>query len=348
MLRPTTAGLLRRPGNPGTKGKLLAKSLEAYLLALETINRLTITYRIETFCTLSCNAWELLLKAKILDDTRQRASIYYPAQTGQPARSLSLRDCLQRVFPNDRDSTRRNVERVEELRDAAIHLFISEVPKDILGLLQACVLNYHHCLSEWFGVVLSERIPIGMMTIVFDASPERLDLSNAVMRRRLGRQAADYLIELTRQLQTEHEAGRAPQFSVQIEYKLAIQKNPQDAALVAVTDPGGTPTALIEMPRDPARMWPFRQGNLVDHLNANGRLPRQITRYDIQAIDLAHSTKGRWEWFYQGSARGSPGQYSRAYADWIEDRSAQDAAFLTNCRERLRAHLRARRNSSAS
>lgn len=48
MSRPLTAGLLHRPGNPGTKGRLLAKSVEAYLLALETINRLTVTYRVET------------------------------------------------------------------------------------------------------------------------------------------------------------------------------------------------------------------------------------------------------------------------------------------------------------
>jgi hypothetical protein len=62
-MHPLTGGLLRRRGNPGTKGRLLGKSLEAYLLALETINRLTITYRVETFCALACNAWELLLKA---------------------------------------------------------------------------------------------------------------------------------------------------------------------------------------------------------------------------------------------------------------------------------------------
>lgn len=80
MTRPMTAGLLRRKGNPGTKGKLLAKSVEAYLLALETINRLTITYRVETFCALVCNAWEVLLKAKIIEDTGARTAIYYPSK----------------------------------------------------------------------------------------------------------------------------------------------------------------------------------------------------------------------------------------------------------------------------
>ena len=55
-------------GNPGLKGRLVDKSVEAYILALETINRLSIKYRLEAFCYLLCNAWELLLKAKILED----------------------------------------------------------------------------------------------------------------------------------------------------------------------------------------------------------------------------------------------------------------------------------------
>ena len=50
------------------KARLVDKSIEAYVLALETINRLSIQYRLESFCYLFCNAWELLLKAKILDD----------------------------------------------------------------------------------------------------------------------------------------------------------------------------------------------------------------------------------------------------------------------------------------
>jgi len=35
-----------RRGNPGLCGKLLDKSVEAYILALETINRLSIQYRV--------------------------------------------------------------------------------------------------------------------------------------------------------------------------------------------------------------------------------------------------------------------------------------------------------------
>ena len=76
------------------KKHLVDKSFEAYILALETINRFTIQYRLETFCYLICNAWESLLKAKILDD---KGKIDKRGREGQ---TLSLRECLKRVMPN--------------------------------------------------------------------------------------------------------------------------------------------------------------------------------------------------------------------------------------------------------
>lgn len=346
--RPMTAGLLRRRGNPGTKGKLLGKSVEAYLLALETINRLTITYRVETFCTLICNAWELLLKAKVLEDTADRKAIYYASQPGESRRSLSLSDCLNRTFLDERDSTRRNLERVQDLRDASIHLFISDVPKDVLGLLQACVLNYHRCLSEWFDVTLSDRVPLGMMTIVFDTSPEQLDLGDPVMRRRLGKDAADYLLSLTDELRAEHDShGYAPEFSVEIKYGLYIQKRSEGASVVAVTGDEGSPARIVRMAKDPSETFPYRQKELLDELTARLGPLQRITLGDIQAVVAAERVKDRPDWFYQGKVKGSPGQYSRRFVDWFVGRCHQDPAFLQESRARRRLLLARRKDTSA-
>ena len=51
-----------RRGNPGLRGRLREKSVEAYILALETINCLSRKYRVETFTYLLCNAWKRMLK----------------------------------------------------------------------------------------------------------------------------------------------------------------------------------------------------------------------------------------------------------------------------------------------
>ena len=214
---------MKRRGNPGLKGRLLDKSIEAYILALETINRLSIQYRVETFCYLICNAWELLLKARILDTDRKPNSIFYKKERGKRQRSLSLRDCLNRSIPDRKDPVRRNIERIEDLRDEATHLVISQVPREVLGLFQACVINYHRRLGEWFDVSLSDRVPVGMMTIVYDVGPDGFDLNNKRLRRKLGRAAVEFLggycSEINRELD---QLQRSNQFAIGIEYKSVL------------------------------------------------------------------------------------------------------------------------------
>lgn len=164
------------------------------------------------------------------------------------------------MYPDERGATRRNIERLKELRDEAVHLFIAEVPQEVLGLLQACVLNYYSAISTWFGVTLTDRIPVGMMTIVFDISPERFDLSNALMRRQLGKDATDYLISLTDDLRSEYEdLGQAHEFSVQVKYDLPVVKSVDDAAALVASGADGIPTRYLKVAKDPSQQFPYRQ-----------------------------------------------------------------------------------------
>jgi hypothetical protein len=135
-----------------------------------------------------------------VDTLKTRESIYYNKNESDSGvrRTLSLRDALAKVVPNESDPCRRNLERVVELRDDATHFVISEVPRDVLLLFQACVINYHKKLNEWFSVSLGDRITVGMMTIVYDLSPSGFDLNSAVIQRRLGKDVARYLVLLCR------------------------------------------------------------------------------------------------------------------------------------------------------
>lgn len=46
---------------------LLEKSKEAFVMAIEIYNKPTIRYRVEGFSFFICNAWELMLKAHIIN-----------------------------------------------------------------------------------------------------------------------------------------------------------------------------------------------------------------------------------------------------------------------------------------
>ena len=76
---------------------MLEKSEEAFLMSIEGYNKPTIKYRLEGFAFFICNAWELLLKAKML---RDGISIYFKDKQN---RTLSLSNCVSHIFTNEKD-----------------------------------------------------------------------------------------------------------------------------------------------------------------------------------------------------------------------------------------------------
>ncbi len=325
----------RKRGNPGLKGRLLDKSLEAYILSLETINRLAVKYRVENFAYLLCNAWELLLKAKILDDTNDRRTIYYPRENGKRPRTLALRDCLKKLFLNEKEPMRRNIERVAELRDEATHLVLGQVPKDVLALFQASVLNYHNRLVEWFGVSLSDRVSVGMMTIVYDFSPEEFDLKNPILRRRIGREAAQYLTEFQAEIRQEFEDLSKPaEFSIDIGYRLALVKKPDTADIVLTSGASGIQTRVVEVPKDPGRTHPHRQKEVTAQINSALGGACRINQHDFQCVIKTYEVKKRPEFYYKGTVQGSPSQYSREFVEWLLREYGNDNTFFVKARRK--------------
>jgi len=326
-----------RRGNPGLKGQLLDKSIEAYILSLETINRLSVKYRIETFAYLICNAWELLLKAKIIDDAKNRKAIFYPKKRGDPLRSLSLRDCLRKVIPDENDPTRRNLECVVELRDEAVHLIISQVPKSVLALFQSCVLNYHKRLVDWFGISLSGRISVGMMTIVYDFSPEQFDLTSPILRRQLGREVVEYLAGFQTGVTQEFERlNKSAEFSIDINYKLALVQKTGEADIVLTKGESGLTTNIIEVAKDPSRTHPYRQKEATEQVNNSLGGATRIPQYEMQCVVNVYGIKKRPEFYYKGTVKGSPAQYSPAFIAWLLKEYEKDNDFFKKARQKAK------------
>lgn len=71
---------------------LIQKSIEAFIVGIELYNKPTIKYRIEGFTFFICNAWELMLKARLVEEG---VSIYYK---DQPNRTLSLNDVIKKYI----------------------------------------------------------------------------------------------------------------------------------------------------------------------------------------------------------------------------------------------------------
>lgn len=103
--------------------KMLEKSQESFLLAIEIYNKPTIQHRLEGFAFFICNAWELLLKAYIINK-EDISKIYYK---DKPDRTISISDCIKKVFTNEKDPIRKNLEIIVDLRNTSTHFVIKEL-----------------------------------------------------------------------------------------------------------------------------------------------------------------------------------------------------------------------------
>ncbi len=325
-------------GSRSMKKRMLEKSIEAYILALETINRLSVAYRIEAFSYLICNAWELLLKARILDTAPSYHAIYKKRKQGQARETITLDQALVRLFLNANDPVRRNIERISQFRNDSAHHIINHVPKDLLTTFQSGVLNYHNRLGEWFGLSLSDRVSAGMMTIVYDFTPEQFDMDHPALRKAHGKETALYLSELQASIRREHEElGRSTEFSIDLSYKLVLTKKQSEGDISLLSGPGGAPMGVVEVAKDSGKTHPFRQTELKDYINERFNGEHTITNFDIQCISKVHAIENRPDFFYQSSIANAQKQYSIPFADWILKQRGRDPDFFTKVRGKARS-----------
>ena len=141
--------------------KLLDKSIEAFSLAIEVYNKPTIKYRVEGFSFFICNAWELMLKAHMLNKFGNE-SIYYK---DNPTRTISLENCISKIFTNEKAPLRRNLTKIIELRNMSTHFITEEYEMIYIPLFQACVLNFEEKMQEFHGVDLTDYIPQNFLSL---------------------------------------------------------------------------------------------------------------------------------------------------------------------------------------
>ena len=171
--------------------QILSKSTSALIAAVEVYNKPHFEYREETFAILLINAWELLLKARILQlsnnrlssiiehERRRRADgtlsekLYRKKSRSGNHVSVGLFKAHDLLINDYKDSipavVRTNLEVVCEIRDNAVHFLNKDIAlrKKIHEIGTASIKNYLHLTRQWFGTTLDEfqlyLLPIGFI-----------------------------------------------------------------------------------------------------------------------------------------------------------------------------------------
>jgi hypothetical protein len=154
--------------------QLIDKSIAAAIAAIEVYNKPDFQYREESFVILLVNAWELLLKAKILKDGRNRINSLYVytgknnrqikrSRTGNPF-TIDFYSAIQKL--NIDPVVKENLQSLVEIRDTAVHFHNDDGIRYLVFTLGAAALrNYQYLAKTWFRKSLASYhfyiLPIG-------------------------------------------------------------------------------------------------------------------------------------------------------------------------------------------
>lgn len=230
--------------------QLVMKSREACISAVETYNRASTLYREETFAILMINAWELLLKARIVRERGGKVSALWELQ---PRRKKDGQASKLKEYKRNRSGTPltigleraynlvagfsqhsidqscvANIEALVGIRDNATHFVVEDAAlrRALTEIALASVRNYVLAAQQWFNVTFSD-LNIASMPLSFDLDHKQVE---AVAHKQP--EAVSRFLAYMEELQ-ERSQGEDSDFAVSIRVNFDIVKNRENAAVTA-------------------------------------------------------------------------------------------------------------------
>lgn len=257
---------------------MVAKAQAAMTSAVEVYNRPSFAYREETFAILALNAWELLLKAKVVKEggNNPRAAWAFDYKTlksgkkstkltvvmnrtGNPM-TIGIRQALARLdsagMPLNQDVI-ANLEALTAVRDNATHYFSASqtLAKRVSEICGATVTNFINVARAWFNADFSKHLSL-CLPVAFVSGQINTVVTGGEKK------LVDYLNQLigTQTLSTE--------FAVALRLEMKFEKSPSpDAVKVQFSkDPDAVKVTLTE--EDVLKSFPWTYDELTTRLKA--------------------------------------------------------------------------------
>ena len=189
---------MSKPSKSTTMARCAASAL---LAAVEIYNKPTVEYREQTFALLIVNAWEVLLKARIVQECGNRLhSIYRREKNSKRYRkiqetpiTITVEQALGRIsVPED---VRGNIEGLILVRNEAAHMgsLSGQLQQNILQYGTATVQNFIKLARWWFNhpVHVPYLLPVGFIGAV-EGTEGSLHLRQRQLLKNLSQIASKY------------------------------------------------------------------------------------------------------------------------------------------------------------
>lgn len=300
--------------------KLIEKSKEAFVMSIEIYNKPTIKYRVEGFSFFICNAWELMLKAHMINKFGSE-SIYYK---DNPSRTITLENCIQKIFTNEKSPLRKNLSKIIELRNTSTHFITEEYEMIYIPLFQACVLNFIEKMQEFHGVDMTEVIPQNFLTL----SVSMKSLNESTIRAKYPEEIAQKIIKTNSAL-NEMIIENNNNFAIKIEHLHYITKDKNQAtSLVYLDNQAETGVKIIKELKDPNNTHKYTMKNAIKEIN--NRLNKKgisftMNAYIFNLFNLVYGIKENEKYCYVHRQYSNPSYtYSIQAVDLITEEIIKD------------------------
>lgn len=239
--------------------RLVDKSIEAFIMGLEIYNKPTIKYRIEGFSFFICNAWELMLKAEMIN---REQSIYYK---DNPNRTLSLENVIEQIFPDKHGNLRKNLLQIIELRNTSTHFITEDYEHIYAPLFQACVANFILKIQEFHNVDITQFIAQNFLTLSV-----RIDeLTEEQIKAKYSPEMAERLLNETQKISDSIESSNAD-YARPVETRFYITRNKKEADLFVNIDKNADTTVkTLREVKNPNDLYPLTTKDVVRLVNRN-------------------------------------------------------------------------------
>lgn len=238
--------------------RLLRKSQEAFIMGLELYNKPTIKYRIEGFSFFICNAWELMLKAKLLKDNK---TIYYK---DKPERTLSLMDTIKLVYTDKRQPLRINLEKIIDLRNISTHLVTEDYETVYAPFFQANIINFSEQIQKFHNIDITQQIPQNFLSLSVNMNI----LTNDEIRGKYTTEVAEKLITQKNDLAVSQELSNSNSLVIPIQNTIIITKDSKRADFsVNVSKDSNNNAKILKELKDPNDKYTLSFNNVIKSIN---------------------------------------------------------------------------------
>ncbi len=250
---------------------MLEKAISACISAIEIYNKPNFQHREETFSILMTNAWELLLKSKLVKDDGDNPESIHIFTKGQAVispsgnpKTISLGAALNRLLANGAipKVVGDNIRLLMNIRDDSVHFICGdlELSTSIQEIGTASLKNFMTLAMNWFNHDFS-RYNFYLMPVSFFHLSDVASFS-------VDSEVKSNLLKYLKAIEKDHEHDKDANYAISLKLHTKLVKTTNDEALqVRLTNDPDAPEIVLSE-EDALKNYPHDYYELLEILKA--------------------------------------------------------------------------------